>query len=162
MAQVSLIVAHDRQRGIGKDNRMPWHLPGELAYFKRTTMGKPVIMGRNTHDSIGRALPGRRNIVVTSRPIATPDVETAPGLDAALARCADAAEVMVIGGGQLYRAALPLATRIFATEIHADFAADTHFPPLDAHWREVSREHAAADDRNPHAYDLVVYERVPG
>lgn len=159
MPRISLIVAHDRQRGIGQDNRMPWHLPGELAYFKRTTMGKPVIMGRNTHESIGRVLPGRRNIVVTSRPLATPGTETAGSLDAALALCTGAAEVMVIGGGQLYRAALPVATRIFATEIHADFAADTHFPPLDAQWREVSRERQPADARNPHAFDLVVYER---
>lgn len=162
MPRISLIVAHDRQRGIGKDNRMPWHLPGELAYFKRTTMGKPVIMGRNTHESIGRVLPGRRNIVVTSRPLATPGTETADSLDAALALCADAPEVMVIGGGQLYRAAMPVATRIFATEIHADFAADTHFPALGAQWREISRESNAADERNPHAFDLVVYERSPG
>lgn len=159
MPTVSLIVAHDRQRGIGKDNRMPWHLPGELTYFKQTTMGKPIVMGRNTHESIGRVLPGRRNIVVTSRPLDTPGIEVAGSLDAALQLCAATPEVMVIGGGQLYRAALPLATRIFATEIHADFSADTHFPPLDATWREVSRESKSVDERNPYAYDLVVYER---
>lgn len=160
MPRVSLIVAHDRLRGIGKDNRMPWHLPGELAYFKRTTLGKPVVMGRNTHESIGRVLPGRRNIVVTSRPLAMPGAEVAPSLDAALQLCAGEQEVMVIGGGQLYRAALPIATRIFASEIHADFAADTHFPALGADWKEVSRERQPADDRNPHAYDLVVYDRT--
>ncbi|MBL8518257.1 MAG: dihydrofolate reductase [Betaproteobacteria bacterium] len=159
MPTVSLIVAHDRQRGIGKDNRMPWHLPGELAHFKRTTMGKPVIMGRNTHESIGRVLPGRRNIVVTSRPLSTPGIETADSLPAALALCANEADVMVIGGGQLYRAALPLAKRIFATEIHADFAADTHFPPLDAGWRELSRAHQPADERDQYAYDTVVFQR---
>lgn len=159
---ISLIVAYDRERGIGKDNRMPWHLPGELAYFKRTTMGKPVIMGRNTHESIGRALPGRRNIVVSSRPIATEGVERVASLEEAFARCASEPECMVIGGGQLYRAALPQAQRIFATEIQASFAADTHFPALGEGWQEVSRTHQAADDKNAHALDYVVYERKSG
>ena len=139
---------------------MPWHLPGELAYFKRTTMGKPVIMGRNTHESIGRMLPGRRNIVITSRAISTPDVEAVPSLAAALELCTDVPEVMVIGGGQVYRAALPLASRIFATEIQAAFDADTHFPALDASWREVSRTRQLSDEKNAYAFDLVQYERV--
>lgn len=160
--RISLIVAYDRERGIGKDNRMPWHLPGELAYFKRTTLGKPVIMGRNTHESIGRALPGRRNIVVSSRPVSTEGVERVTSLDAALALCKDEAECMIIGGGQLYRAALPIASRIFATEIQAGFAADTHFPALDGSWEETSRVHQAADDKNVHPLDYVVYERKPG
>ena len=159
-ADISLIVAYDLQRGIGNDNRMPWHLPGELAHFKRTTMGKPVVMGRNTHESIGRVLPGRRNVVVTTRGVPTPGVDIAPSLEAALSLCADAPEVMVIGGGQLYRVALPLASRIFATEIRGTFEADTHFPALDASWMEVSRIHQTADEKNEWAYDVVVYERV--
>jgi dihydrofolate reductase len=161
MPRISLIVAYDRQRGIGKDNGMPWHLPGELAYFKATTMGKPLIMGRNTHESIGRALPGRRNIVVTSRQLSTPGIECTSSLDQAIALCHAEPEAMVIGGGQLYRAALPLATRIFATEIDGDFAADTHFPPIAPdQWRETRRERRAADERNPFAFDLVAYDRV--
>ncbi len=157
---MSLIVAYDLKRGIGKDNGMPWHLPGELAHFKRTTMGKPVIMGRHTHESIGRLLPGRRNIVVTSRGVQTPGAEAAPSLEAALALCAGAAEVMVIGGGQLYRAALPRASRIFATEIQGTFDADTHFPVLDPSWTEVSRTRQAADAKNAWAFDVVLFERA--
>lgn len=159
-ATISLIVAYDLKRGIGKDNRMPWHLPSELAHFKRTTMDKPVVMGRNTHESIGRALPGRRNIVVTSRSVSTPGMDTAPSLEAALALCADAPEVMVIGGGQLYRAALPWASRIFATEVQGTFEADTHFPMLDGSWKEVSRLRQAADEKNAWAFDVVRYERA--
>ena len=161
MKHVSLIVAYDRKRGIGKDNRMPWHLPGELAHFKRTTMGKPIVMGRKTHESIGRALPGRRNIVVTRGTVGTPDTETASSVQAALDACRDAEEIMVIGGGQIYAAALALATRIYATEIDADFEADTRFPAIDpSQWRETARTHQPADARNPHPLDFVVYERT--
>jgi len=161
MKHVSLIVAYDRKRGIGKDNRMPWHLPGELAHFKRTTMGKPIVMGRKTHESIGRALPGRRNIVITRGKVETQDTETASSLQAALDACGDAEEIMVIGGGQIYAAALALATRIYATEIDADFEADTHFPAIDpSQWRETGRTHQPADARNPYPLDFVVYERT--
>lgn len=161
MRHVSLIVAYDRKRGIGKDNKMPWHLPSELAHFKRTTMGKPVVMGRRTHESIGRALPGRRNIVVTRGAVATAGVETAHSLPEALALCAESPEVIIIGGGQIYAAALPFATRVIATEIHADFEADTHFPALDmTQWREAKRERFAADAQTPYALDIVTYERV--
>jgi dihydrofolate reductase len=161
MPHVTLIVAYDRRRGIGKDNRMPWHLPSELAHFKRTTMGKPIVMGRKTHESIGRALPGRRNIVVTRGDVDTAGVETARSVPEALALCSDAAEVMIIGGGQIYTAALPLATRIIATEIHADFEADTRFPSLDsAQWREAKREQFASDAQTPYALDIVTYERI--
>jgi dihydrofolate reductase len=161
MRHISLIVAYDRKRGIGKDNKMPWHLPGELAHFKRMTMGKPIVMGRKTHESIGRALPGRRNIVITSRGIAIPGVETASTLQGALSACSDAEETMVTGGGQIYAAALPLATRIYATEIDADFEADTRFPAIDpTQWREVRRDRHPADDKTPYPLDFVVYERT--
>jgi dihydrofolate reductase len=161
MRHVSLIVAYDRNRGIGKDNKMPWHLPSELAHFKRTTMGKPIVMGRKTHESIGRALPGRRNIVITRNTVGTQGVETAHSMQDALKLCNDAEEIMVIGGGQIYAAALPLATRVIATEIDADFEADTHFPALNAReWREAKRDHFAPDDKTPYALDIVTYERV--
>lgn len=161
MRHVSLIVAYDRKRGIGKDNKMPWHLPGELAHFKRTTMDKPVIMGRKTHESIGKALPGRRNIVITRGSVATHGIETVSTLQAALHACSDVEEVMVIGGGQIYAAALPVATRIYATEIDADFDADTRFPAIDtAQWREVRRERQPPDEKTPYPLDFVVYERT--
>jgi dihydrofolate reductase len=161
MQHVSLIVAYDRNRGIGKDNKMPWHLPSELAHFKRTTMGKPIVMGRKTHESIGRALPGRRNIVITRNTIDTQGVETAHSMQEALNLCNDTEEIMVIGGGQIYAAALPLATRVIATEIHADFDADVRFPELDLReWREVKRDHFAPNDKSPYALDIVTYERI--
>jgi len=162
MRHISLIVAYDRKRGIGKDNKMPWHLPGELAHFKRTTMDKPIIMGRKTHESIGRALPGRRNIVITrGSSVAAEGIETVSTLQAALDACGDVAEAMVTGGGQIYAAALPFATRIYATEIDADFEADTRFPAIDpTQWREVKREHKAADEKSPYPLDFVVYERI--
>jgi dihydrofolate reductase len=161
MQHVSLIVAYDRNRGIGKDNKMPWHLPSELAHFKRTTMGKPIVMGRKTHESIGRALPGRRNIVITRNTIDTQGVETAHSMQEALNLCNDTEEIMVIGGGQIYAAALPLATRVIATEIHADFEADVRFPELDLReWREVKRDHFAPNDKSPYALDIVTYERI--
>jgi dihydrofolate reductase len=161
MRHVSLIVAYDRKRGIGKDNKMPWHLPSELAHFKRTTMGKPIVMGRKTHESIGRALPGRRNIVITRNTVDTQGVETAHSMQEALKLCSDAEEIMVIGGGQIYAAALPLATRVIATEIHADFEADVRFPELNLReWHEVKRDHFAPNDKSPYALDIVTYERV--
>lgn len=156
-----MIVAYDRERGIGKDNRLPWRLPAEMQYFKKTTMGKPIVMGRRTFESIGRALPGRRNIVV-SRGFARVDgVEQAASLDEALALTRDADEVMVIGGAALYTTALPHTHRIYATEVDGLFDADTHFPELGpAEWREVSRTHRAADPVNPFALDFVIYDRA--
>ncbi len=159
--KVSLIVAYDRNRAIGKDNAMPWHLPADLAFFKRTTMGHPIVMGRNTFESIGRPLPGRRNLVVSrSGNVAAAGVEVFASLDGAI-RSAGGNEVFVIGGAQLYAAALPLAARIYATEIHGEFPADVFFPALEpAHWRETSRVHCAADQKNPHDADFVVYDRI--
>ena len=160
MQHISLVVAYDQKHGIGKNNQMPWHLPSELAYFKSITLGKPIIMGRKTHESIGRVLPGRRNIVITSHALTTPGIELAASLDEALAMCKGEPEVMVIGGGQIFSATLSHATRIFATEIAGDFGADVHFPAFNrAEWHEVRREHRAADERNPHAYDVILYER---
>jgi dihydrofolate reductase len=157
---VSLIVAYDRARGIGRDNKLPWRLPAEMAYFKTTTMGKPIVMGRRTFESIGRALPGRRNIVVTRGIDAVDGIEQAASLSAALESCRDADEVMVIGGAALYREALARADRIYATEVNAVFDTDTAFPEIDrSQWREASREHREPDDRNPVAVDFVIYER---
>ena len=126
---ISLIVAHDEQYVIGKDNAMPWHLPGDLQYFKEQTMGKPVIMGRKTFESIGRPLPGRRNIIITRNcDYAADGIETVGSLEEALALTADASEQMVIGGQQIFTEALPLADRLYITHIDTTFEGDTFFP----------------------------------
>lgn len=142
MPVISLVAAMAGNRVIGAGNRLPWHLPADLQRFKRLTMGAPVIMGRKTHESIGRALPGRRNIVVTRRPGASWDgCEVAGSLDAALAAARDAPEVFVIGGAELYAAVLPRADRLYLTLIDADYPGDTLFPEFDAaDWRETARE----------------------
>jgi Dihydrofolate reductase len=159
---VSLIVAYDRARGIGRGNRLPWRLPAEMQHFKRTTMGKPIVMGRRTFESIGRALPGRRNIVITRGMSAVDGVEQARSLAEALQLDPTAVEVMVIGGAALYAASLPWAHKVHATEIDGIFDTDTRFPDLDpAQWREASRHYRPADPANPFAMDFVIYDRVP-
>ncbi len=161
MPDVSLIVAADENNVIGRGGAMPWHLPADLAHFKRITMGKPIVMGRRTFEAIGRALPGRRSIVVSrSADFAAPGVEHAASLEAALALAGDAEEVMVIGGGELYRAALPLAQRIYLTRVHAKIEGDTFFPELDdSMWKETARENRAADEKNAYALTFMTLER---
>lgn len=158
---VTLVVAASAGGVIGKDGAIPWHLPADLAHFKRVTMGKPIVMGRKTFQSIGRALPGRLNVVVTrDRTFQALDVVVTHSLEEALGACGDAPEVMVIGGGELYGAAMPLASRIHYTRVHAAVDGDTHFPPLDpAAWSESAREERPADERNPHALTFLVLER---
>ena len=156
---VSLIAAVARNGGIGRDNALLIRLPGDMAHFKQTTLGAPILMGRKTWQSIGRPLPGRRNIVVTRNPaFEAVGAETAPDLATALARVADAPKVYVIGGASLYAAALPAADELVLTEIDADFEADTYFPPWD---RRQFRQTARADHRSPDglAYSFVTYTR---
>ena len=118
MTQLSMIVATADNRIIGNDNQMPWHLPADLAYFKRTTLGKPIIMGRKTFESIGRPLPGRRNVVISRNDeYCAPGVECVTSVEAALALVADVDEVMVIGGGAIYQHCMPFATRLYVTHI---------------------------------------------
>ncbi|HQR57478.1 MAG TPA: dihydrofolate reductase [Burkholderiaceae bacterium] len=157
--RLTLIVARARNGVIGKDNAMPWKIPGEQAYFKRVTMGHPIIMGRKTWESIGRPLPGRRSIVVTRNPgFDAPGAVVVSSLDAALAACAGATEAFVIGGAELYRLALPRADRLLITEIDFDFDGDTTFPAPDpAHWREAARDHHAPTVERPFAVDYVEY-----
>jgi dihydrofolate reductase len=159
VTRLTLIVARARNGVIGKDNTMPWKIPGEQAYFKRITMGHPIIMGRKTWESIGRPLPGRRSIVVTRNPgFDAPGAEVVTGLDAALAACAGAAEAFVIGGAELYRLALSRADRLLITEIDFDFDGDTSFPAPDpARWREAARDHHAPTVERPFAVDYVEY-----
>jgi dihydrofolate reductase len=157
---VNLIVAWARHRVIGRAGTLPWHLPEDLRHFKLATLGHPIVMGRKTWESIGRALPGRRSIVVTRNAHFTaPGGETAGSLAQALAMCAGAPEVFVIGGAQLFAEALPLARRLIVTEIDADFEGDTFFPPFDAAaWRETAREHQGPAPQRPFGIDFVTLE----
>lgn len=159
---VSLIVAVGRRDEIGKDGVMPWHLPADLKHFKAMTLGKPVLMGRKTLDAIGRPLPGRRNLVLTRDPLfSVAGCERVGSLDEALVRAAPAAELMVIGGGEVYRLAWPRAERVYLTRIQAEVdGADTFFPPMrDTEWRQVSRDDHMSDAKNPYAYSFSLYER---
>ena len=159
---LSLIAAVARRAAIGKDNALLWRLPEDLKHFKRATLGCPVIMGRKTWDSIGRPLPGRRNIVITRNPEwHAPGAERAESLRSALNLAEDAAKVFVIGGAQIYAQALPLADELVLTEIDADFEADTFFPPWDhAAFAEIAREpHIAPEGWT---YTFVTYQRHRG
>ena len=157
--RLTIVVATDSRRGIGIDNKLPWHLPEDLAFFKRTTSGHPIIMGRKTFESIGRPLPNRRNIVVTRNPDWKHEgVETALSLSDAVKRAGNG-EVFVIGGGQIFVEALPLTQRLIMTEIDKAFDCDTFFPQIEMNeWKEVSREphHTEA---NGFDFAYVVYER---
>lgn len=161
--RLALIAAVACNGVIGHDGDMPWHLSADLRHFKATTMGKPIVMGRRTFESIGRALPGRPNIVVTrNADFTADDVDTAPDLEGALAIAEGygAEEIMVIGGGEIYAAALPRADRLYLTEIDMEPEGDVHFPALDrTQWREISREDHAAHGDAP-AFSFVTLDRI--
>ena len=161
MPRINLIAALSRNQVIGQDQQIPWSIPGEQAYFKKITLGHPIVMGRKTWESIGRPLPARRNIVVTrAQGYAAPGAEVVHSLDAALTHAGDVPEIFIIGGGELYAQALPRADRLFLTELDADFEGDAFFPPFDrAAWRETSRETKAPEADRSFAYSFVVYER---
>lgn len=158
---IQLVVAYSRNRVIGRDNALPWRLPSDLAHFKRTTLGHPIVMGRNTWESLGRPLPGRPNLVVSRNLAYQPEgATTFSTLEGALAACGTADKACIIGGEQLFRHALELADEIVATEIHADIEGDTYFPALDpAVWQEVERLPQA--EENGLAFDFVRYTRRP-
>ena len=158
---ISLIVAAASNDVIGSDGDLPWHLPDDLRNFKRLTIGKPIIMGRKTHASIGRPLPQRRNIVLTrDRDFEAPGCEIVASIDEALAQVADADEVMIIGGGEIYAAFLPMADRVYLTRVYADVAGDTLFAPLDeAEWQLVDSESHEADAEHAYAFDTMLFER---
>lgn len=157
---LSIIVAMAHNNVIGAKNDMPWHLPADLKYFKATTLGKPIIMGRKTFDSIGRPLPGRQNIVVTRNKNWFHDgVEVAPSLDAALALVGEADEIMITGGAQIFEMAMSAVERLYITEIDLDVEGDTFFPEFSlSDWKEVSREAYPSEENRP-AYSFVVYDR---
>lgn len=165
--ELALMAARARNQCIGRNNELPWRLPGDLQYFKRVTRGKPVIMGRRTWESLNRALPGRTNIVITR----SPDYEAEGGevvhsLDEALelgeqvAARDNAGEVVVIGGADIFRTALARSDRVYMTEVHADVEGDTFFPDMDAgHWQEVQRDDYSVQPGDEYDYSFVVYER---
>mgnify|MGYP000611756060 CR=1 FL=1 len=165
--KVVLIAAFAQNRVVGIENRLPWHLPEDLKYFKRTTSGKAIIMGRKTYDSIGRPLPNRTNIVVTRNPEFTaPGIKVVTSLEAAIELAKEVNhingvdEVMVIGGASIYESALPIADRLYLTHVHAEVAGDAYFPEVNfKQWAEVSREDYKASEKNPYDYSFVVYEK---
>lgn len=160
--RICLIAAIAANRVIGRNNALPWRLPADLKRFKALTLGHPVVMGRKTYASIGRPLPGRRNLVITrNRGYSAPGCEIVHSLDAAIAACRGAQEIFIIGGAELYREAVPLAHRLEFTEIHAEFEGDATFPqfPLEQ-WREAAREIHSNEAGIPFRYDFVRYERI--
>jgi dihydrofolate reductase len=168
MTILSMIVATADNNIIGKDNDMPWHLPADLAYFKKNTLGKPIIMGRKTFESIGRPLPGRRNIVISrDENYQAEGIDSVTSVEQALALVdgSDGSqgveEIMVIGGGSIYAHCLPKADRLYITHIKAPIDGDTQFPNYDdGSWEKVSSELRDSDEKNAHQLDFCVYERV--
>lgn len=162
MTLLTLIVARARNGVIGRDNTLPWRLPEDLAHFKRTTMGAPVIMGRKTWESIGRPLPGRRNIVVSRNAgLRLEGAEVAGSLEDALRLCVGVEQVFLIGGAQLYAEALPSADRLIVTEIDADIEGDAYFPQIDPQRWSVTERERHHSEANGFDYAFVTYERAP-
>lgn len=157
---ISLIAALATDRIIGMENAMPWDLPADLAWFKRNTLKKPVIMGRLTFESIGRPLPGRLNIVVSSKPGTTDGVTWITSLDEAIQAAGDAEEIMVIGGGRVYEQMLKRADRLYLTHIDAEVEGDTQFPDYEPdEWQSTFSEFHDADEQNSHSYCFEILDR---
>ncbi|MGL4250800.1 MAG: type 3 dihydrofolate reductase [Aeromonas sp.] len=161
--KISMIAALAKKQVIGKNNLMPWHMPADLAHFKRVTLGKPVLMGRKTFESIGRPLPGRRNLVISRNPdYQAEGIEVVSSVEAALALLAGSLveELMVIGGGHLYAEMLPSADCLYLTRIDLAVEGDTRFPAFDdGQWQRVDCESHPADEKNPHPYSFETWQR---
>lgn len=167
--RIALIVAVAENGVIGRQNKLPWYLPNDLKYFKKMTMGKPVIMGRKTFESIGKALPGRTNIVVSRQTdCGLPEgvrlantLQQAFTIGEADALLNGVEEMMVIGGAELYAMALPQVSRLYLTQVHAEVEGDAYFPAWQPEqWREIAREDFSAEGPNPYDYSFVVLERI--
>ncbi len=159
---ISLLVAMDQHRLIGKDNQLPWHLPQDLAYFKKVTMGHKIIMGRKTFESIGRPLPGRENIIVTRDMTYTqPGCTILHSIEEIIALSSRSnEEVFVIGGAEIFKEILPVSDRLYITEIDHEFEGDTYFPERKhSEWIKVSAERGIMDEKNPYDYQFVIYEK---
>lgn len=161
MPRINLIAAMAKNRTIGMDNKMPWYLPADLKHFKATTLKHPVIMGRKTYQSIGKALPGRRNIVVTRDPkFCLEDAEVINDLDKAIKLCDAASEIMIIGGANIYNQMLDKADRLYLTFIDLEVEGDTFFPDWQAlGFHQISTESHQPDEKNKHPYQFVTLER---
>ena len=152
----------DRNRVIGKNDTLPWHISEDLKHFKKISMGKPIVMGRKTHDSIGRALTGRENIILT-RDIAykAEGCTVLYSLDSILEHCQAVDEVMIIGGSEIYKQTLPLVSRLYLTEVHTEVEGDAFFPEFERNqWQEIAREDYKADEKNEFDYSFLVLERI--
>lgn len=159
---ISLLLAMDRNNGIGLGNKMPWRLPADLAYFKALTLGHTIVMGRRTFESVGsKPLPGRRNVVLTrDSSFRAEGCETAHSLEEALQRYAGEEELFIVGGGEIYAKSMPYADKLYITVIDHEFEVDTHFPQVnEAEWRIASEKPGVRDERNPYDYVFRVYER---
>ena len=158
---LSLIAAMDKNRLIGRDNALPWHLPADLAHFKNITMAKPILMGRKTYDSIGRPLPGRTNIVITrSDDIEIEGVTVVNSIEDAISTVPDAEELMVIGGSLIYELVLPKAHRMYLSFVEGEFEGDAWFPEFNENeWEITGTQTQTADEKNVHACRFVTYER---
>lgn len=162
MMKLALIVATDKNRLIGKNNDLPWHLSADLRYFRNVTMGKPIIMGKNTHESIGRPLPGRQNIVVTNnQSYQARGCTVVYSIGEALQMVANVDEAVVMGGASLYAQLLPRADTLYLTLVDAELEGDAWFPEwcLDD-WQQISREDHVKDDKNEYPYSFIVYQRA--
>lgn len=152
----------DKNRVIGKGDALPWHISEDLKLFKKITMGKPIVMGRKTHESIGRPLPGRENIILTRD--ATYQAEGCTvlnSMDELFQHCNDVDEVMITGGAEIYKLALDKASNLYLTEVHTEIAGDTCFPEFDrSEWKEISRDDYKADEKNEFDYSFVLLERI--
>lgn len=159
--RVAMIAAMAAGRVIGRGNQMPWHMPADLKHFKEVTMNKPVLMGRKTFESIGRPLPGRRNIIISRQPMDIEGAEWADSIEQALEKVADAEEVMVIGGGEIYRQCLARASRLYLTLIEFETEGDAWFPDYqqDGEWLVTSEQLYLPDERNPYAYRFLTLDK---
>ena len=157
---LSLIVAMTKNHVIGQENKMPWHLPADLAWFRQNTLGKPVIMGRKTFESIGRPLPKRTNIVLSRQPFIHEGVLWKDSIESAVDFAGDSKELMIIGGGQLFKQALPLASRLYLTEIQTELEGDTFFPQIAYDEWEIEFEHwRPADEQNPYDCRFLILQQ---
>lgn len=157
---ISMIAAMADNRIIGKDNQMPWHLPADFAWFKRCTMGKPVVMGRKTYESIGRPLPGRLNIVISrDASLSIEGVTTVTSIEQALEVAGEVEEVMIIGGGAIYAACLPMANKLYVTHIEAEIDGDTQFPDWGSEFKETYSEAYQEDEKNAYNMRFTVLEK---
>ncbi len=160
--KLSLIVAMDNNCVIGNKDDLPWRLSSDLQHFKATTMGKPIVMGRKTHESIGRPLPGRENIVLTRlQDYQAEGCTVLNSIDTLFEHCKDIDEVMITGGAEIYKQAFDHVSRMYITEVHAEVEGDTYFPEFNREeWKEISRENHTADEKNEYDYSFVVLEHM--